>query len=212
MGAPDPAANPPSDVLERIIESGDMSERIDRSFLEQIPFLWIGAGIVGLVALYVVWRIVRRIHLHVEKKKDPFALPGRSYRRILSELQTKIREVSDRGLFDPEEEGRWLKLHRETEHAASRYVKLVDTFQTEVVEKDIQLFGDLQSRFDEMVAAWKSMVEHAGGVAASMTDTEHLVNIRRRANDKLQEFLEAAKELETQYDRVVHQPQNLRHR
>lgn len=210
MAAPESATNAATDVLERVIETGDMRERIDRGVLDQIPFFWLWTGLLAVVAIYVLWLIVRRIRLRVEKRRDPYALPGRSFERCMTELHKKIRELSGQEILDAEEEGRWLKAYRETERAGPRYTKLVDVFQAEVVEKDIQFFGDLQSRFDEMVAAWKSMVEHAQGLTASMADAEHLINTRRRANDKLQEFLEAAKEFEAQHDRVVHQPQKLR--
>lgn len=210
MAAPDPAADGSPDVFDRMIETGSMAERIDLSILERIPLLWLPIGLAAAVAVVVLWRLVHRVRVHVEKRRDPFALPGRAFERSVSELRLKIRELAGRGVLNAEEEGRWIRICRETGHAASRYGKLVGIFQTEVVEKDIQFFGDLQSRFDALVAAWKALADHARGVTASMADAEHIVNTRRRANDRLQDFLEAAKEFENQYDRVVHQPRNLR--
>lgn len=210
MAAPDPADGVSGDILDRVIETGNMAERIDRSILDQIPFVWVSIGLLAVLAAYVLWRMVGRLRLRVEKLRDPYALPGRAFDRSVTELRARIRELNRQGAMDAEEEGRWIRICRETGRAGPRYRRLVGIFQTEIVEKDIQFFGDLQSKFDALAAAWRSLAEHAQAVTPSLADAERLVNTRRRANDKLQEFLDAAKEFENQYDRVVHQPQSFR--
>lgn len=212
MADPSTVPQPPGaeDVLERVIETGDLGEQIDRSILEGIPFPWLWWTLLSLAAAYVVVCVVRRIRLRVQRRRDPYELPGRAFARCMSEIQRQIRDLAAKKTLSAEEEGRWLKLYREAEASGSRYTRLVENYEAEIVERDIQYFGDMQTRFNEMVAAWKTLRDHMQDLKATMADTDHLANVRRRANDRVQKFLDAAKELENQCDRVIHQPHNLR--
>ncbi len=191
------------DYVERVLRGGTLGERIDRGFLRNIPLHGILLGLAVLLAAFLVYRMIRRIHLRMERRRDPYALPDRALARLMDRLRDEIRRLGDAGSIDPSEEGRWKKLLREATHAASRYERLVETFVARIEERDMQFIGNLQTAFDEMVAAWKEMRRALADLPAQLDDTAHLVNIRRRANDSVQDFLDAAKEFESRCSEIL---------